>query len=151
MRLAAVPHLRWIALVALCAPGCTVDLEAAASLDAAPCAASPDYFVSDVWPRYLVANGCGSSRCHDFTDGHGTLRLRSVDAAPAPGMPLAAWSTAWRESYLSTVQLVRCDAPLQSRLLTVPEGQGNLHPPGPIVLDRASAATVIESWIVAPR
>ena len=88
---------------------------------------------------------------HDFSDGHGSLRLRSVDAAPAPGTPLAAGSTAWRESYLSTVQLVRCDAPLQSRLLTVPVGQGYLHPPGPIVLDRAGAASVIESWIVAPR
>jgi hypothetical protein len=45
---------------------------------------------------------------------------------------------------------MRCDAPLASRLLRVPEGDDNLHPPGPVVLDRATAATVLETWVALP-
>jgi hypothetical protein len=137
---------RRLAMVALMAcAACTVN--AGAPPDAAACAASRDYFVSDVWPRYLVANRCDTSGCHDFSDGHGYLRLRKPEAAPAAGTALDAWPLGWRENYLSALQLVRCDAPLDSRLLTVPEGQSNLHPPGPVVLDRATAATVIETWV----
>jgi hypothetical protein len=57
----------------------------------------------------------------------------------------------WRENYLSAIQYLDCDDALASRLLTMPEGAGNLHPPGPVVQDRAAAATVIEQWIAAPR
>jgi hypothetical protein len=137
---------RRLAMLALMtSAACTVD--AGAVPDAGACAASPDYFVSDVWPRYLEANRCSTSGCHAFGDGHGYLRLRPPETAPAPGTPLAAWPLGWRENYLSALQLVRCDAPLASRLLTVPEGQSNLHPPGPVVLDRATAASVIETWV----
>ena len=137
---------RRLAMLALMAcASCTVD--AGAVPDAGACAASPDFFVSDVWPRYLEANRCSTRGCHDFADGHGYLRLRPPEAAPAPGTPLAAWPLGWRENYLSALQLVRCDQPLASRLLTVPEGQSNLHPPGPVVLDRATAASVIEDWV----
>lgn len=127
--------------------GCTVDT--GASPVAAQCAASPDFFVSDVWPRYLVANQCNSGGCHDFNDGHGSLRLRVPEPdAPAAGTRLDAWPLAWRENYLSALQVVRCDDPFASRLLTVPEGQENLHPPGPVVLDRATAATVVATWVM---
>ena len=134
----------WMAAWLGCA-ACTVDNGSVP--DAAACAARPDYFVSDVWPRYLVANRCNSAGCHDFDDGHGTLRLRVPEAAPAAGTPLDAWPLGWRENYLSALQLVRCDDPLASRLLTFPEGQGDLHPPGPVVLDRQTAATVIQAWV----
>src|SRR4051812_31599830 len=130
------------------AGGCTIDV--GAQPDAAACAVSPDYFVSDVHPRYLVPNQCGISGCHSFDDGHGVLRLRPPEEPPAPGQPLDAWPTAWRQNYLSAIHLLRCDAPLESRLLVVPEGQGNLHPPGPVVLDRATAADVIQTWVSRP-
>ncbi|MGZ3429325.1 MAG: hypothetical protein ACXVCV_21890 [Polyangia bacterium] len=138
--------IRWLALAALagCA-ACTVDVGAVP--DAGPCAGKPDFFVSDVWPRYLVPNQCVSRGCHDFDNGHGYLRLHTPEAAPAPGTALDGWPIGWRENYLSTIQLVRCDQPLTSRLLTVPEGQSNLHPPGPVVLDRALAATLIQTWV----
>jgi hypothetical protein len=141
-------RLRRLATVTLltCA-ACTVDVGVPPGADAGACAASPDYFVSAVYPDYLAANLCGSSGCHDFADGHGYLRLRQPEAPPAAGTPLAAWPLGWRENYLSALQLVRCDDPLASRILTVPEGQSNLHPPGPVVLDRATAATVIETWV----
>lgn len=137
-------RLAGLAFVMSCT-ACTV--EAGAVPDAAACAASPDRFVSDVWPRYLAANRCNTSGCHDFDDGHGYLRLRVPGTAPAAGTPLAAWPLEWRENYLSALQLVDCAAPLQSRLLLVPEGQSNLHPPGPVVLDRATAAQVITTWV----
>jgi len=140
--------VRWIApAAAIACAACTIDI--GAMPDASPCAANPDFFVSDVWPRYLVANQCGNSGCHSFDNGHGYLRLHQPEApAPAPGgAPLADWPVGWRENYLSTIQLLRCDAPLASRLLTVPEGVGNLHPPGPVVLDRATARTVIQTWV----
>lgn len=123
-------------------------IDAGAVPDAGPCAPAPDYFVSDVWPRYLTPNQCSSQGCHDFSDGHGYLRLRvPEDPPPAAGTALDAWPLGWRENYLSTIQLVRCDQPLASRVLTVPEGQANLHPPGPVVLDRATAAMLLQTWV----
>jgi hypothetical protein len=126
--------------------GCTV--AAGTTPDASACTAKPDFFVSDVWPRYFEANQCGSRTCHDFTDGHGYLRLRVPEPTPpAAGTPIAEWPLAWRENYLSAIQLLRCDDPLASRLLTVPEGEANLHPPGPIVRDRAGAALLMQTWV----
>jgi hypothetical protein len=137
---------RGLALLALLGCGaCTIDVGVAP--DAGPCPASPDFFVSDVFPFYLQANQCNSAGCHAFEDGHGTLRLRTPGLAPVPGTPLEQWPFDWRENYLSALQLVRCDDPSQSRLLTVPEGQSNLHPPGPVVLDRASARMIITTWV----
>src|SRR5437868_2997693 len=139
--------IRRLALAATIAcTACTIDVGAVP--DAGPCGASPDFFVSDVFPRYLVANQCNARGCHDFADGHGYLRLRPPEAPPAPGMTIDTWPLGWRENYLSTIQLLRCDQPLASRLLTVPEGQSNLHPPGPVVRDRATAATLIQTWVV---
>jgi hypothetical protein len=139
--------MRWLVLLGWLASGCTIDV--GTPPDAAACAASPDLFVSSVYPNYLVPNRCGSSGCHSFSDGHGVLRIRDVDnvATPAVGQPLETWPLQWRQSYLSAARLVRCDAPLESRLLVVPEGQGNLHPPGPVVLDRRTANAIIQAWV----
>lgn len=139
---------RWT-FAALLLGGCSLDLGSTA---ATPCAPSPDFFVSDVWPRYLAANGCAIGGCHALSDGHGTLRLRDVTADPAPTakQALDSWPLSWRENYLSTIHLVECNAPLESRLLTVPEGVGDLHPPGPVVLYRQTAQAVMESWPIAP-
>ncbi len=135
--------------LALFAAGCTIDTGAVP--DAGACAATPDFFVSDVQPRYFDANRCGSQSCHDFNDGHGTLRLRTPEVPPpAPGTPIDAWPLGWRENYLSAIQLLDCAAPDESRLLTVPEGAANLHPPGPVVLDRATAAMVLATWVTGP-
>jgi len=133
-------------LVGAAASACTVDL--GAPPDAAPCTPAPDRFVSSVWPDYLVANQCAARGCHDFSSGHGTLRLRAPEAElPAPGTPLDAWPFAWRENFLSSIQHVRCDAPDESRLLTVPEGVGDRHPPGPVVRDRARALAIVRAWV----
>jgi hypothetical protein len=140
----SLDRARW-ASVALLAASCTVDA-GATSADA--CKPSPAFFVSDVWPRYLVPNLCGISQCHAFDGGQGVLRFREVGAPPTG--TLADWPLEWRENYLSSIQFLRCDDPAESRLLTMPEGIGNLHPPGPVVDDRATAKSVIESWLVAP-
>jgi hypothetical protein len=133
----------------LAVSGCTIDVGAVP--DASACTASPDFFVSDVWPRYLEANLCSTrGTCHDFDDGHGYLRLKVPEAPPDAGTPLAEWPPHWAQNYLSTIQLLRCDAPDTSRLLTVPQGVENLHPPGPIVRNRAEAKTVIETWVALP-
>lgn len=139
---------RRIALVAAVFAGaCTVDTGAVP--DAGPCPARADYFVSDVWPRYLEANQCASRGCHDFSDGHGYLRLRVPESPPpAPATTIDQWPLGWRENFLSALQLVQCDDPPQSRLLTVPEGQFNLHPPGPVVRDRVAATTVVQTWVM---
>jgi hypothetical protein len=142
---------RAVVALGLLASGCSVDL--GVTPDAGPCLASPDYFVSDVFPRYLDANRCGASReCHAFDGGRGYLRLRAAEVPPpTPGTPPSAWPVGWRENYDSAVQLLRCDQPLASRLLLVPEGQDNLHPPGPVVQDRAAAAMLFDTWVSLPR
>jgi hypothetical protein len=139
---------RWVC-VALLAASCTVE---AGSTSAVPCAPSPSYFVSDVWPRYLVPELCGTASCHSFEDGQGVMRFHGVaaDAAPAANAALTDWPLSWRENYLSAIQYLRCDAPAQSRILSMPEGIGNLHPPGPVVRDRATARSVIEQWVASP-
>jgi hypothetical protein len=124
---------------------CTID--AGDVPDAGACPANADYFVSDVWPRYLAPNQCANRGCHDFDDGHGYLRLHVPEAAPPAGSTIDTWPIGWRENFLSALQLVDCDDPTHSRILLVPEGQSNLHPPGPVVLDRKTAATVIETWV----
>lgn len=137
---------RWLAAAILSGAGCRIDV--GTTPDAAPCAPAPDFFVGDIWPRYLAANQCANRGCHDFADGHGYLRLRVPERPPpAAGLALAEWPLGWRENYLSTIQLLRCDAPASSRLLTVPEGIGNLHPPGPVVRNRAEATALVETWI----
>ncbi|HEX8952768.1 MAG TPA: hypothetical protein VF997_24280 [Polyangia bacterium] len=137
---------RWLLLAALAAAGgCTVDTSAVP--DAGACPANADYFVSDVWPRYLAANRCATRGCHDFDNGHGYLRLHVPEAAPPAGSTIDGWPIGWRENFLSALQLVDCDNPAASRILGVPEGQSNLHPPGPVVLDRQTAATVIQTWV----
>jgi hypothetical protein len=138
--------MRWVLLIVGLCGGCTVDV--GVTPDAGACTASPDYFVSDVYPRYLVVNQCGTARCHAFDGGHGLLRLRTPEMpSPAPGQTIDAWPMAWRENYLSAIHLLRCDAPLESRILIVPQGTNNLHPPGPVVLDRATAAQLIQTWV----
>lgn len=133
--------------IGVAAVGCQIDLPPA---PAAACAPSTDFFAADVYPRYFAVYRCGESQCHSFDRGHGTLRLRPPEATPALGTPLSMWPLAWRENYLSAVQLVRCDAPAASRLLTVPEGLGDLHPPGPVVRDRPGAAALIGAWVARP-
>jgi hypothetical protein len=127
---------------------CTIDVGRVP--DAAPCAASPDVFVQSVWPRYLAASSCGLQGCHDFSDGHGYFRLRQPEIPPFPGLAVADWPTAWRENYLATIQLLDCQNPARSRVLVIPEGEGNLHPPGPVVRDRATALAVLQAWVAGP-
>jgi hypothetical protein len=128
---------------------CTLD---AGTTSTVACAPSPSFYVSDVWPRYLVPNLCGNTSCHRFDDGHGVMRFHAVDgdAVPAASTVLSGWPSSWRENYLAAIQYLSCDAPLQSRLITMPEGIGNLHPPGPVVRDRVTARSVIEQWVTAP-
>jgi hypothetical protein len=138
--------MRSALLIGFMCSGCTIDVGTLP--DAGACTASPDYFVSDVYPRYLVANQCGTGGCHSFEGGHGVFRLRVPEMPPpAPGQAIADWPMNWRQNYLAAIHILRCDAPLDSRLLIVPEGRNNLHPLGPVVLDRDTAALVIQTWV----
>jgi hypothetical protein len=137
-----------LALAGLLLGACQVDLGQAP--DAAPCAPSPDYFASDVWLRYVDANQCATRTCHAFDDGHGYLRFRPPGNPPAPGSVLSTWPDAWRANYYAAVQLVRCDDPLASRLLTVPEGKADPHRPGVTVEDQAGAEAIFQTWVTQP-
>jgi hypothetical protein len=136
---------RLAAAAALGLAGCVVS--PGATSDAAPCAPSPDYFVATVRLDYLDANQCASSGCHAFDDGHGYLRFQPFGDAPPPGTPLASWPSSWRDDYLAAIQLVRCDDALASRLLTVPEGIADPHPPGDSVGDHPGAELIFRTWV----
>ncbi len=138
---------RLAALVCL-AVGCTVPL--GERPDAAPCAPSTSFFVSDFWLGYLDANQCATSDCHAFEGGHGYLRFRAPGNMPDPSAAIADWPAAWRDNYEQAVQLVRCDDPLKSRLLTVPEGKADPHPPGVSVTSPPVAEELFQQWIAAP-
>jgi hypothetical protein len=140
----------WAAALCAGAAGCTVDLGAVP--DAAPCHPSTSYFVDPLWPQYIDANQCATSACHAFADGHGYFRLRAPGTAPLATAPIDQWPDAWRDNYLASIQLFDCAAPLQSRLLTVPEGKADPHPPGVSVPPSAQplAESLIQGWATAP-
>ncbi len=142
--------MRLALAVAGLALGCQVD--AGTVPDAAPCRPSPSYFVTDVWLRYLDANQCATPACHGFDGGHGYLRFRPPGTPPDPAAPLDAWPAAWRMNYLAATQLVRCDDPLASRLLTVPEGGADPHPTSPAdqVQNHADAEAIFHTWVATP-
>jgi hypothetical protein len=123
-----------------------------ATPDAGACRGAPDFFVSDVYPRYLAATSCGlATSCHDFSDGHGYFRLHTPEVAPPKGLTIDRWPVGWRENYLSAIQLLDCTHALSSRLLTVPEGLADPHPPGPVVRDRVTAAEVLQAWVASAK
>ena len=127
--------------------GCTVPL--GTTPDAAPCRPSTRFFASDFWLGYIDANQCATSDCHAFDGGHGYLRYKPAGDMPDPLSPIDNWPEAWRYNYYQSIQLVRCDDPLKSRLLTVPEGKGDLHPPGMFGWPPQEEA-LFQQWIAAP-
>jgi hypothetical protein len=137
------------AALALAGLGCEVDLRP--TQDAAPCAPSPGFFLSDVWSQYIRRNTCASDGCHDFATGHGYLRFRlPTPIGPEVTAPLDTWPESWRLNYLTAIQLVRCDDPTASRLLTVPEGLADPHPPGDAVDSHDLADQLFRDWIASP-
>lgn len=142
--------MRAVALAAFAlAAGCTVPL--GSTPDAAPCAPSPAFFASDVWLRYLDANQCATSSCHAFDGGHGYLRFRPPGDPPAPSARLADWPAAWRDNYYAATQLVRCERPLESRLLAVPDGKADPHPAEDFSLVSAGdAEALFQEWVSLP-
>ena len=135
-------------LLLILAAGCTVPL--GTTPDAAPCTPSTRFFVSDFWLGYVDANQCATSDCHAFDTGHGYLRYRAPGNMPDATSPIGDWPQAWRDNYYQSIQLLNCDQPLQSRLLTVPEGKADQHPPGISVTSDVVAEELFQEWIAAP-
>jgi len=134
-------------VMAIFLSGCTVPVGSVP--DAAPCAPSPKFFASDVWSGYVEPNQCATPGCHGFSDGHGYLRYRPPGGAIDPTLALADWPEAWRDNYYQSIQLVNCAQPLASRLLSVPEGKADPHPPGPSVAIPQQAEQLFQDWVTA--
>ncbi len=118
--------------------------------DGGPCHASPRFFASDIYPRYLDFNGCGRNACHAADVGAGYFRLAYVLNAPVNEPDVNRWPDGWRSNYYSTIQLLRCDAPTESRLLTTPAGLGDPHPAGNTVSNLAEAEDLVSRWVTLP-
>jgi hypothetical protein len=125
--------------------GCTVSLGPVP--DAAPCRPSTAFFADPLWLSYFDRNSCLLSGCHAFADGKGYLRLHPPGAIPV--VPYAEWPVEWQENYEASIQLYDCAAPLQSRLLTVPEGLADPHPVGDQIQDHAAAEALMQQWATA--
>jgi hypothetical protein len=139
--------MKRLAVAALLLAGCDISLE---PTPAPPrCMPSTRYFVSPFWLGYIDANQCASSGCHAFSDGHGYLRFRPPGTAPSPTATLDTWPDAWRANYDAAIALVNCEMPLASRLLTVPEGKADPHPPGVAVMNDPVAEQMFTDWLNA--
>ena len=80
---------------------------------------------------------------------HCPIRFRPPGNRPPAGAPLDAWPDGWRENYLASIQLMRCDEPLASRFYTVPAGKADPHPPG-VSIDRPTEAeAILLDWVRA--
>ena len=137
-----------LALLGFLLAGCTVSV--GNSPDAGSCLPSTAYFASTFWLGYIDPNQCATSSCHAFDGGHGYLRFRPPGDIPQPGVAFADWPAAWQDNYYQSIQFMRCDQPLQSRLLTVPEGKADPHPPGPSVMTPSEAEQLFQDWVSAP-
>lgn len=128
--------------------GCTIDL----GPDTGPpmqCNAAPDYFLSDVWPRYFERYGCAMSQCHDASTGKGYFRLQNVSNIPAPAAtaPVSTWPMEWQNNFKAVERNISCANPLASNVLIVPSGRGQKHPPGVTVTDIPDADAIFSMWL----
>jgi hypothetical protein len=127
---------------------CTIDpgpdLQAPAG-----CNAPPAFFISDVWPKYFVAYGCGQANCHDANTGSGYFRLRSVDGVPAPdpNLPVSSWPDAWSANFMAVEEQVLCSDPTGSAVLAIPSGRSTPHPPGVVVTNIPAADQLFTTWL----
>jgi hypothetical protein len=115
----------------------------------AGCNAPPDFFVSDMWPKYFDAYTCGKSDCHDASTGHGFFRLQPVSgvATPAPTDPVSTWPMPWQQNLQAVQHNLSCSNPLASAVLAIPEGRSMPHPPGDVVTDHPSADALFLTWL----
>ena len=118
--------------------------------DSGMCRPSPHFFASDIYPRYLDFNGCGRNGCHGVTVGSGYFRLAYVLDAPLAEPDVTRWPAGWRANYESATQLLRCDAPTESRLLATPAGLADPHPAGNTVSNLAEAQDLFRRWVTLP-
>ncbi|GEM_PF-2790660 len=106
------------------------------------CIVSSDYFVSDVFPNYLVENDCAKSGCHAEASSSSLFVLKDVEGelSPLPGDPLSTWPLNWQFNFeQATSQITDCDIAALSPLYSKPaggdtqahEGGDNFSPDGP--------------------
>jgi hypothetical protein len=113
------------------------------------CTARPEFFVSDVWPRFFEKYQCGTSNCHDASTGRGFFRLQSVTGlvAPAPSTPVASWPAAWQANLRAVELNLSCGNPASSPVLAIPAGKSQPHPGGTVVTDVADAEAIFRAWV----
>ena len=128
--------------------GCTIDPGPDVQAPAG-CNAPPAFFVTDVWPKYFQAYGCGKSDCHDSATGHGFFRLQDVSgvAAPDPMAPVSTWPPQWQANFMAVEQNLSCSSPTGSDVLAIPSGRATPHPPGDVVTDHAGADALFTMWL----
>jgi hypothetical protein len=151
--------VRLIATFVICTGAACVALASCGYVDPGPdvqppagCNAPSPFFVTDVWPKFFVAYGCGKSDCHDANSGHGFFRLQPVDgvAAPDPASPISTWPDAWRANFMAVESNLSCSDPTSSLVLAVPSGRGQPHPPGNVVTDIPGADKLFTTWVAGP-
>lgn len=115
----------------------------------AACDAPSAFFVTDMWPKYFGAYGCGQSSCHDANTGSGYFRLQSVSGVPAPdpASPSSTWPDAWQANLMAVLANVSCSDPDSSLVLEVPSGRGTPHPGGVVVTDIPGADQLFATWL----
>ena len=113
------------------------------------CNAPSAFFVSDIWPKYFDAYGCGKSDCHDSVSGHGYFRLTSLAGVttPAPTDPVSSWPMAWSDNFRNVQRVLSCANPTLSQSLAVPSGRAQPHPPGVTVTDIPGADALFRMWL----
>jgi hypothetical protein len=151
--------VRLFATFLLCTAAAGVVLASCGTVDPGPdvqppagCNAPPAFFVTDVWPKFFEAYGCGMSDCHDSVSGHGYFRTRSVAgvAAPDPASPTSTWPDPWRTNLLAVQANLSCSSPTSSPVLLIASGRGQPHPGGNVVTDLAAADQLFTTWLMGP-
>jgi hypothetical protein len=117
------------------------------------CAVSPDYFVEEVWPNYIIEHGCTDSGCHD-EDGPSVFKLVDVsgELPPLPGEPVSAWPEGWQSNFERTAsQLTDCDIAELSPLYSKPAGGDNTmsHVGGSQFPPDGDELELIQQWLNA--
>ncbi len=149
-RAALLPALATVAVL-LGAPGCqTVDLGTPPA-DVNLCEPGQMWFLTQIWPNFLGQdyNGvhCYDSNCHGPSP-KGALAL--INSTEPMTLPL---QMEWSANYLSASHLMNCSDPMDSRLITLPEGK-QTHGGGMLIDPSSAQGTqinmLLNMWITQP-
>ena len=127
--------------------GCeTVDLGAPPA-DVNVCAPGQQWFIDQVWPKFLGADYSGK-HCYDSTcHGPGSTTAMTLTNPIEPGV--IPFPADWASNYTQASERMNCSDPSDSTLIILPEGL-QVHGGGMLIMPNGPEVMLVEQWVTMP-